>query len=177
MRARYAYDPWGRRSRLSGDLEADFGFAGMSWAAEAGLGITRFRAYDPEVGRWLSRDPLPKAEMDEGPNLYAYVGDNPVNAVDPLGLCCEKEWNDVVDLQKNCPQAQEAAETLCKFAQLTQDPESANASCEQARTAAQNICLDAEKRLDAALKRFHDCRRENKCEPDPFHCPLSNTRP
>lgn len=172
VRARYAYEPWGHRSRLIGDLEADFGFAGMSWAAEAGLGITRFRAY--EVGRWLSRDPLPKAEMDEGPNLYAYVGDNPVNAVDPLGLCCEKEWDAIADIQKDCPRVREAAETLCKVAQLTQDPESANASCEQARTAAQNICLDAKQRLDEAVKRFHDCRRANKCEPDPgIDCPLT----
>jgi hypothetical protein len=32
------------------------------------------------------------AEVKEGPNLYAYVGSNPVNGVDPLGLCCEKEY-------------------------------------------------------------------------------------
>ena len=35
VRARYAYDPFGRRTKLTGDLEADFGFAGMFWASEA----------------------------------------------------------------------------------------------------------------------------------------------
>jgi RHS repeat-associated protein len=86
VRARYAYDPFGRQTRLTGDMEADFGFAGMFWSAEANLSLTHFRAYDPELGRWLSRDPLPSAEMLQGPNLYAYVVNDPVNLVDPEGL-------------------------------------------------------------------------------------------
>ncbi|MBL9169181.1 MAG: hypothetical protein JNN07_15685 [Verrucomicrobiales bacterium] len=91
VRARYAYDPYGRRSKLAGDVQADFGFGGMLFASEVGLSLTPFRAYDPELARWLSRDPLRKAELNEGPNLYAYVQNNPVNLTDPLGLCCEKE--------------------------------------------------------------------------------------
>jgi RHS repeat-associated protein len=86
VRARYAYDPYGRRTRVAGDLETDFGFAGMFWAAEANLELTHFRAYDPELGRWLSRDPLSNAEDREGPNLYAYVKNEPVNRIDPEGL-------------------------------------------------------------------------------------------
>jgi RHS repeat-associated protein len=86
VRARYEYDPWGRRTRLTGDMETDFGFAGMFWSAEANLSLTHFRAYDPELGRWLSRDPLPDAEMVEGPNLYVYVVNDPVNLSDPEGL-------------------------------------------------------------------------------------------
>ena len=35
------------------------------------------------MGRWLSRDPI---EEDGGINLYGYVGNNPTNAADPLGL-------------------------------------------------------------------------------------------
>jgi RHS repeat-associated protein len=89
VRARYDYDPFGRSTRLTGDVEGDFGFTGLFRASETGLAIARFRAYDPELGRWLSRDPLKDAEEREGPNLYAYVGDNPVNAVDPLGLLCD----------------------------------------------------------------------------------------
>jgi RHS repeat-associated protein len=86
VRARYAYDPWGRRTKLSGDLEIDFGFAGMLWSQEANLSLTHFRAYDPNLGRWLSRDPLDKAEILEGPNLYTYAANDPVNLADPSGL-------------------------------------------------------------------------------------------
>jgi len=89
VRARYAYDPYGRRSKLTGDVEADFGFAGMFWSAEANLSLTHFRAYDPELGRWLSRDPLKGAEVSQGPNLYAYVHNNPINRIDPLGLSAD----------------------------------------------------------------------------------------
>ena len=39
--------------------------------------------YDPTIGRWLSRDPIAE---DGGLNLYGYVGNNPANLVDPLGL-------------------------------------------------------------------------------------------
>lgn len=86
VRARYAYDPYGRRTRLTGDMEADFGFAGMFWSAEVQLSLTRFRAYDAELGRWLSRDPLQNAEVIAGPNLYAYVVNDPINHTDPEGL-------------------------------------------------------------------------------------------
>ena len=85
VRARYSYDPDGRRTKVSGDVDADFGFADMFWSFEASLALTHFRAYDPELGRWLSRDPLKNAEVREGPNLYAYVGNNPINLIDPLG--------------------------------------------------------------------------------------------
>lgn len=86
VRARYDYDPWGQREKLSGDVDADFGFTGHYWHPETGLYFTAYRAYDPALGRWLNRDPLENAEISQGPNLYAYVGNNPVNAVDPLGL-------------------------------------------------------------------------------------------
>ncbi len=89
VRARYSYDPYGRQTLVAGDVPADFAFAGMFWSTEAGLALTHYRAYDPNLGRWLSRDPFEDAELDQGPNLYAYVADNPVNNRDSLGLCCD----------------------------------------------------------------------------------------
>lgn len=83
IRARYDYDPYGLRTKLAGDLEASAGYTGHYFHAQSGLHLTMFRAYDAQTGRWLSRDPLGE---EAGMNLYAYVGGDPVNGVDPLGL-------------------------------------------------------------------------------------------
>ena len=82
VRAQYAYDPYGVRSRISGDLEADFGFAGYFFHQQSGLYLTLMRGYDRLNARWLSRDPI---EEYHSPNLYQYCANNPVNRIDPLG--------------------------------------------------------------------------------------------
>ena len=48
------------------------------------------RYYDPEVGRYLTPDPIGYAG---GVNLYVYVGNNPVNQIDALGLQSEYRWH------------------------------------------------------------------------------------
>lgn len=83
VRARYDYDPYGRRAKVLGDLEADFGFTGHYFHATSGLYLALYRAYDEGSGRWLVRDPVEEAE---GNNLYAYVQDDPINLLDTLGL-------------------------------------------------------------------------------------------
>ena len=82
-RATYDYDLFGRRTRIAGDLESAFGFTGHYTHQGSGKLLTRFRAYDPSWGRWLRRDPI--GETADG-SLYAYVANDPVNYVDPLGL-------------------------------------------------------------------------------------------
>src|SRR6266481_6704206 len=86
VRARYDYNPYGARTKLTGDLDVDFGYTGHYDHRQTGMVLTRNRAYYPMLGRWLSRDPIKDAEMSQGPNLYEYVGNNPVSQVDPLGL-------------------------------------------------------------------------------------------
>jgi RHS repeat-associated protein len=83
LRARYDYDFWGKRTRVSGDAETVVGYTGHHHHGKSGLVLTWYRAYDPDTGRWLSRDPIAESG---GINLYGYVGNNPVNATDSLGL-------------------------------------------------------------------------------------------
>jgi RHS repeat-associated protein len=171
VRARYAYDPYGRRTKLSGDMETDFGFAGMFWSAAAALSLTHFRAYDPELGRWLSRDPLPMAEVEEGLNLYAYVRNNPVNLMDPLGLgpdgnytppppppkppeptgCCANELRWIQFLQNFCVDAKESARSFCNYVSQ-QEPNLAVPVCTRILDAARRKCAWA----NDALPRAHD---------------------
>jgi RHS repeat-associated protein len=89
VRARYAYDPYGRVTKLSGDLDADFLFTGHYYHAKSGLHLAPYRAYDAGLGRWISRDPITE---DGGINLYVYVANSPVNYVDLLGL--QRTWSD-----------------------------------------------------------------------------------
>ena len=83
IRARYGYDPYGRMTKLSGDLDADFGFQGMYYHAASGLSLTYYRAYDPVLGRWTTPDPAGEVG---GINLFQFVGNNPISRTDPFGL-------------------------------------------------------------------------------------------
>jgi len=71
-------------------------FTDRRWDEETGIYYYRARYYDPTIGRFLSQDPL---GMVDGPNLYAYVLNNPINFVDPLGLCTLNfGWDDAWDI-------------------------------------------------------------------------------
>ena len=83
VRARYDYDPYGRMTKISGDRDSFLGYTNMQWHMQSGLNLTMFRAYDPNVGRWISQDPI--GELG-GVNLYDYVVNNPISFGDELGL-------------------------------------------------------------------------------------------
>ena len=82
--ASYDFDLWGKRTKLSGNFSADFGFTGYFQHEPSGLALALFRGYSPLLGRWVNRDPI---EENGGVNLYAYVGNDPMNWIDPFGLC------------------------------------------------------------------------------------------
>lgn len=83
MVARYDYDPYGRTTKLSGSEDSDMLYTGHYHDAGSGLYLTMFRAYSPNLARWISRDPIGE---NGGINLYAYVSNNPINLWDPYGL-------------------------------------------------------------------------------------------
>jgi RHS repeat-associated protein len=81
---RLDYGPFGE---VLGDTSPGFqpfGYAGGIYYADTGLVRFGARDYDAETGRWLTRDPIGFAAGDA--NLFAYVGGDPVNSVDPTGL-------------------------------------------------------------------------------------------
>ncbi|MBE7172480.1 MAG: RHS repeat protein [Williamsia sp.] len=79
---RYDYDPYGRRTKVSGTLDADLGFTGHYYHAASGLYLALYRAYDANLGRWLNRDPI---EEEGGLNQYNYVDNKPINSFDKDG--------------------------------------------------------------------------------------------
>ena len=69
---------------------SDRSFTGQTQDTGVGLYDFLFRQYSPTQGRWLVPDPAGLAAVDitnpQTWNRYAYVANNPLNAIDPLGL-------------------------------------------------------------------------------------------
>jgi RHS repeat-associated protein len=83
--ARYVYEPFGNVLSMSGPLaEVNlYRFSSKEAHPVSGLVYYRFRFYDPNLQRWVNRDPIGEVG---GANLYAYVQGSPLNFADPFGL-------------------------------------------------------------------------------------------
>ena len=124
----YSYTPFGIIIGKDETISQPFKYVGQSgvMAEPNGFYYMRARYYDPQVGRFISEDPI---GFDGGDvNLYAYVRNNPVNFIDSTGLA----WSDipsgvktavsggantVVDIAQNGPTE---AKALMAFAITTQ---------------------------------------------------------
>lgn len=81
------YYPYGCTSYQAGESVAEvslkrYRYAGKERDEESGLYYHGARYYAPWLGRWTAPEPL---GMKNGANLYTYVGNQPVNRVDPDG--------------------------------------------------------------------------------------------
>jgi RHS repeat-associated protein len=93
--ARTAHEPYGRRwldARAAGQEGSPYGFADKEEDPISGAIYIGSRHYLPELGRWVSPDPLLLYEepehLAEAPgqaNPYAYAANDPVDAIDPDG--------------------------------------------------------------------------------------------
>ena len=83
--ARYLYDSFGNVIGMAGPL-ADanvYRFSSKETHANSGLSYYGYRWYDPNLQRWINRDPIGERG---GLNLYRFVANNPVSRIDPWGL-------------------------------------------------------------------------------------------
>jgi RHS repeat-associated protein len=79
----YSYDEYGTPNSWSGPSSAPrLRYAGAIILPEAQLYLMGARVYYPTIGRFLQTDPI---LFSGGMNLYAYTGNDPVNAIDPSG--------------------------------------------------------------------------------------------
>ena len=88
----YTYDAWGKILSVTGTAANTIGrynpfrYRGYYYDNETGFYYLNSRYYDPNVGRFLNADGYINANGDLiGFNMFAYCGNNPVNASDPLG--------------------------------------------------------------------------------------------
>jgi RHS repeat-associated protein len=95
----YDYDAWSYVKYIyntSGGIisESAYGnrymFQGREYDADTKLYYFRARWYNPETGRWLSKDPI---GINGGLNQYEFCGNNPINVIDPSGLRGDLDLN------------------------------------------------------------------------------------
>lgn len=87
--AQRLYSPYGMVLGEEGSWPVPFGFLGEAgvMTLSSGLVLTRARAYDPALGRFLTPDPKrPDLRLVQTLNPYLYAWDDPVNLVDSSGL-------------------------------------------------------------------------------------------
>jgi RHS repeat-associated protein len=110
--AKYLYDAFGNVLSAAGSLAQQnlYRFSSKEAHVNSGLSYYLYRYYDPNLQRWPNRDPLGDVPAPLGirellhyPNLYQFVGNDPENKKDALGLGFGGCWHPERNPQKPPP--------------------------------------------------------------------------
>jgi len=102
VEASYAYDPFGVPV-MGGEVANPYQFTGEAWDAEVELLYLRARYYQPETGRFITKDPWAGDLWQPNTlNRYVYVTNNPVNLVDQRGMDGRDPWARACMLEDTC---------------------------------------------------------------------------
>jgi RHS repeat-associated protein len=86
--ATFTFTASGMLASSSGTATTPLLYAGSYFDAASNFYYLVHRYYDPQTGQFLNVDPL----VHETGQPYAYTGDDPVNAIDPLGMITCGGW-------------------------------------------------------------------------------------
>ena len=93
---RIEYDVFGGIYKGNSPYGLETGYTGKPYDAVTGFIDYGFRDYSPTQARFITEDPI-----RDGENWFAYVGNNPVNWIDPWGLSASEKRNSNNSLQQN----------------------------------------------------------------------------
>jgi RHS repeat-associated protein len=126
-----------------------FQYTGQLWIPEIALYHYKARAYSPTLGRFMQTDPIGyKSDLD----LYAYVGDDPINHADPTGqAACASEMS-----SGECGDTMKAqAAALKDVSTLRQDLKQLSTEMKAVAAGKQDSLSEGAKGTQAALNDYY----------------------
>jgi RHS repeat-associated protein len=89
----YNYDAFGNLLSSPGPTPNNYLYRGEQYDSDLGLYYLRARYYNPQTGRFLSRDPVDGIPLDlngiptdpRALHKYLYANGDPINGIDPMG--------------------------------------------------------------------------------------------
>ena len=170
----YAYDTYGTIVDQTGIVEQPYTYTGREFDSENGLYYYRARSYDSAIGRFIEKDPIGLAA---DVNTYSYVGNDPVNWIDPQGL--QKNRN-----PRACLLLRAAVLVSCKAPTRCKEGD----SCEvlKLKILLKRFCILSQKtftrtcypddpshkqRIEDELRGIKNCQKFLDTKPECFECP------